>query len=69
MAEEPIKRLSVEVTDRLHHQLRSLALEQRTTVSEIVRRLIEKELEGAQRKKERRKESGGAASDARRASA
>jgi hypothetical protein len=43
--DEPTKRLSVEIPDRLHHQLRLQAVEQRTTVAAIIREMLEREIE------------------------
>ena len=43
-ATEPTRRLSVEIPDSLHHQLRLLALQERTTLAAIVRELLEREI-------------------------
>jgi hypothetical protein len=42
--EEPMRRLSVEIPDGLHHRLRRLALDERTTLAAIVRELLEREI-------------------------
>ena len=41
---EPTRRLSVEIPDSLHHRLRLLALEERTTLAAIVREMLEREI-------------------------
>jgi predicted transcriptional regulator len=43
-ADEPMRRLSVEIPDSLHHRLRRLALDERTTLAAIVRELLEREV-------------------------
>jgi hypothetical protein len=50
---EPTKRLAVDMPESLHHQLRRLALDERTTASDIIRALVEQRL--AQQQKQPRK--------------
>jgi hypothetical protein len=47
--EEPIKRVMVRMPDSLHHRLRLLAVERRTTMEEIVRAAVTREIETATR--------------------
>jgi len=47
--EEPMRRLSVEIPDNLHHRLRRLALDERTTIAAIVREMLEREIERRQK--------------------
>ena len=46
---EPMRRLSVEIPDDLHHRLRRLALDERTTLAAIVREMLEREIERRQK--------------------
>jgi hypothetical protein len=41
---EPTKRLAVDLPESMHHQLRRLALDERTTASDIIRALVEQRL-------------------------
>jgi hypothetical protein len=42
---EPIKRLAIDLPETLHYELRHLALDERTTVTEIIRKLVEQRLQ------------------------
>jgi hypothetical protein len=55
-AREPIKRIAVDLPEPLHYALRRLALDERTTVTEIIRKLVEQRV---QRKPQHKR--GGAA--------
>jgi hypothetical protein len=56
---EPTKRLAVDMPESLHHQLRRLALDERTTASDIIRALVEQRL--AQRHQQKHPRKGKAA--------
>jgi hypothetical protein len=43
-ASEPTSRLVVIIPDNLHHRLRVLAAEQRSTIAEITREALEREI-------------------------
>ena len=51
---EPTKRLAVDMPESLHHQLRRLALDERTTASDIIRALVEQRLAQQQQKQPRK---------------
>ena len=51
---EPTKRLAVDMPENLHHQLRRLALDERTTASDIIRALVEQRLAQQQQKQPRK---------------
>jgi hypothetical protein len=43
-AKEPTRRLAVDLPESVHHQLRQLALDERTTVADIIRAMVEQRL-------------------------